>query len=170
MGITITSSPSVSEDSIRNISKKSKRFENKEARRADRETRRAEREAKRESRKNPSGGDVSIPENNQTTPPPSGSTGTGSQTTGTQSTSGTSSTPPATSPKSKSFSIGDLNGANVVNFAVQGRAGGSSEFSVFASGKGPGAIDTEKKAASTTTTENTTTQDNTTGAAVNTTA
>ena len=157
MGITISSSPSVSEDSIRNISKKSKRFENKEARRADRETRRAEREAKREARKNPSSGDVSIPENNQTTPPPSGSTSA-------------SSTTPAASPKSKSFSIGDLNGANVVNFAVQGKAGGSSDFSVFASGKGPGAIDTEKKAASATTTENVPAQEPATGATVNTTA
>lgn len=170
MGITITSSPSVSEDSIRNISKKSQRFENKEARRADRETRRAEREARREARKNPGGGEVSIPENNQTTPPTSGSTSASSQTTGTQSTSGTNSPTPAASPKSKSFSIGDLNGANVVNFAVQGKAGGSSDFSVFASGKGPGAIDTEKKATSATTTENAPAQDTTTSASVNTTA
>lgn len=145
MAITIASSPTVSESSIKDLSKKQARLETKETRRANREARREAREAKREARRAGKGNEVSIPENNGSSPNSSPSTQAGSGAA--SSTAAQTSLEIPTPAKSRSSSISDLRGANVVNFTVQGQASGGSHFSVFASGKGPGAIDPEKKKA-----------------------
>lgn len=154
---------SISSSTVSETSKKEKRFETKEARREAREVRRQEREARREARKAGKGQEVSIPEN----PIPSSPT---TQAGSTTTIPGQSTTPIPTPTKAKTSSISDLNGANVVNFAVQGNADGGSHFSVFASGKGPGAIDPEKAKAATTTSSNTDTQSSNAENTVNTVA
>ncbi len=150
MSITISSAPSVSESSIKDLSKREQRIQTKEARKEARASRRAEREERRESRRAKNGDSIEIP-----------STPSSTDLSSLPSTPGIPAIPTSpeavvsfpqtlnieipTANKTKSFSYSDLKGERIVNFAVQGKADGGSNFSVFASGKGPGAIDTEKQ-------------------------
>lgn len=129
MAITISSSPSLSEQTLKNLSKKSQHFESKEARRQARQERKTEKESAKS-------GSSQLPPPTSPSPDPSFLTGSPSPDT-------SSITIPEAG-KSKKRELADLRGARVVNFATQGTKEGSN-FSVFASGKGPGAIDTEKK-------------------------
>ena len=127
----------VSREGSRNV-RSSQRAEQAEARRAERAKRQEARRAERERQSKP------------VEPPPVQQQPPVQQPVQQQPTQQTESKPVAEESRSKNF-IGDLKGARVVNFAVQGGRN-SNSISVFASGQGPNSRpdSTEKKSEATT--------------------